>query len=240
MGTGAEFIVPALLTLGSAGLNYYNERQVGKKQDQVLANQIAQQGRRQSEADQAVSDAMRERALSTSEQDRSGAANQYLQQVRAAQANATRGLGQVGAVSNAYQQSANDAALGIGDYANTTANLMARIDAPLQQRQREGQADARLSMDLDDVARRNRSDDYLAQLRLRGVKRNPWIDLASSLMGVGAGYAAQAGGGQSLAGVQSQAKAGADFGIANRQLANANTNKILTGWQNNAGKAWGF
>ena len=95
---------------------------------------------------------------------------------------------------------------------------MARIDAPAQQRQREGVADARVAMELDQIGRRSRADDYLAQLRLRGVQRNPWIDLASGLMGAGAGFAAQSGGGQSLAGIQTQAKAGADFGNANNAL----------------------
>lgn len=184
------------LALASYGVNQYNNDQVAKKQDNILANQIAQQGRRQAEADQAVSDAMRERALSTSEQDRSGAANQYLQQVRAAQSNATQGLGQVGAVSNAYQQSANNAALGIGDYANTTANLMARIDAPLQQRQREAQATDRLQSDLGLLGRRAEGDDYIAQLKLRNVRANPWLTAAAQLMGGAAqGMAGRAGGG---------------------------------------------
>lgn len=232
--------MPLALTALSAGANYHNTRQTAKKQDNILAGQIRQNSARQAEADQAVSDTLRDRATQGAEEERGQVGEQYLQQVRAAQGTATRGLGQAGAVSNAYQESANNAALGIGDYAERTAGLMSRIDAPTQQRQREGQSDARLAMELGDIGRRSQADDYLAQLRLRGVQRNPWVDLASSLMGVGAGYAAQAGSGQSLAGIQANAKAGADFGIANRQLANANTNKILTGWQNNAGKAWGF
>lgn len=206
------------LLLASAAANHFNNQQVAKKQDNILAGQIRQQGVRQQEADQAIAEAMRERAAQGAENDRTAIGNQYLDQVRAAQANAQRGLGQVGAVSRAYQTDANDAALGIGDYGARTADLMARIDAPAQQRQREGIADARVAMDLDQIGRRSRADDYLAQLRLRGVQRNPWIDLASSLMGAGAGFAAQSGGGQSLAGIQTQAKVGADFGNANNAL----------------------
>lgn len=228
----------ALTALG-AGASHYNTRQTAKKQDNILAGQIRQNSARQAEADLAVSETLRDRATQGADEERGQIGQQYLQQVRAAQGTATRGLGQVGAVSNAYQESANNAALGIGDYAEKTAGLMSRIDAPTQQRQREGQADARLALELGDIGRRSQADDYLAQLRLRGVQRNPWIDLASSLMGAGAGFAAQSGG-QSLAGIQSQAKAGADFGLSNAALSNANTNKILTGWQNNAGKAWGF
>ena len=206
------------LLLASAAANHYNNQQVAKKQDNILAGQIRQQGVRQQEADQAIANVMQQRASQGAEGERGAIGGQYLDQVRAAQANAQRGLGQVGAVSRAYQQDANDAALGIGDYGAKTAGLMARIDAPTQQRQREGISDARVAMDLDQIGRRSRADDYLAQLRLQGVRRNPWVDLASGLMGMGAGFAAQSGGGQSLAGIQSQAKAGADFGAANNAL----------------------
>ncbi len=230
MGMGAEFLVPALLAAGSAGASYYNGRQTAKRQDNILAGQIRQQGVRQQEADQAIANAMQQRASQGAEGERAAIGSQYLDQVRAAQANAQRGLGQVGAVSRAFQQDANDAALGIGDYGNQMAGLMARIDAPTQQRQREGIADSRVAMDLDQIGRRSRADDYLANLRLRGVQRNPWIDLASSLMGAGAGFAAQSGIGQpSLAQIQTQAKTGADFGAANAALSGQNMNKILAG-----------
>lgn len=217
---GAEGIwIPLALSALSAGANYYNTRQTQKKQDNILAGQIRQQGVRQQEADQAIAEAMRERAAQGAENERAAIGNQYLDQVRAAQANAQRGLGQVGQVSRAYQVDANNAALGIGDYGARTADLMARIDAPAQQRQREGVADARVAMELDQIGRRSRADDYLAQLRLRGVQRNPWVDMASSLMGAGAGFAAQSGMGQpGLAQIQTQAKVGGDFGAANNAL----------------------
>lgn len=247
---GAEGIwIPLALSALSAGANYYNTRQTQKKQDNILAGQIRQQGVRQQEADQAIAEAMRERAAQGAESERSAIGSQYLDQVRAAQANAQRGLGQVGQVSRAYQVDANNAALGIGDYGARTADLMARIDAPAQQRQREGTADARVAMELDQIGRRSRADDYLAQLRLRGVQRNPWVDLASGLMSAGAGFAAQSGGGQSLAGIQTQAKLGADFGNANATLGNSNIANLMAGWrEGNTGRAlgalankqWGF
>lgn len=248
MGTEAIW-VPLALTALSAGANYYNTRQTQKKQDNILAGQIRQQGVRQQEADQAIAEAMRERAAQGAENERSAIGSQYLDQVRAAQANAQRGLGQVGQVSRAYQVDANNAALGIGDYGARTADLMARIDAPAQQRQREGVADARVAMELDQIGRRSRADDYLAQLRLRGVQCNPWVDLASGLMSAGAGFAAQSGGSQSLAGIQTQAKVGADFGNANATLGNSNIANLMAGWrEGNTGRAlgalsnkqWGF
>lgn len=218
MGTGAEFLVPALLTAGGAGLSYYNGRQTAKRQDNIVAGQIRQQGARQQEANRAIADAMQQRAGQGADDERASIGSQYLDQVRNAQANAQRGLGQVGAVSGAYQQDANNAALGIGDYGTRTAGLMARMDAPAQQRQREGISDARTAMDLDQIGRRSRSDDYLAHLRLQGTQRDPWMDLASSLMGVGAGFASKSMGQPVPGQIQAQAKAGAGFTSANNAL----------------------
>ena len=217
---------PIIMSLASAAMTQYNNQQVAKKQDNILAQQLQRNALRQQEADQAVGDTIRERATQGGEGERASIGAQYLDQVRAAQSNAQRGLGQVGAVSNAYQQDANNAALGIGDYGAQMSDLMARIDAPTQQRQREGIADAQTAMDLDQIGRRSRADDYLANLRLQGVQRNPWLDLASSAMGIGAGFASQMGQ-PSLAEIQAGAKATADFGNASSKLSNQNMNKIL-------------
>ncbi len=181
---GAEAIwIPLAMSAIGAGVNYNEQRKVAKRQDNILAGQIQQNSARQAEADRAVSDTLRNAATSTSEDSKTSAAAQYLDQVRAAQAGATRGLGQVGAVSGAYQQAANDAALGVGDYASQTANLMARIDAPAQQRRQEADASDRLRSDLSLIGRKAAGDDYLAQLRLRNVRANPWAGAAAQLMG---------------------------------------------------------
>jgi len=194
MGTEAIWIPLAMTALG-AGVNYNEQRKTAKRQDNILAGQIQQNSARQAEADRAVSDTLRTAATSSGEDSRQGAAAQYLDQVRAAQAGATRGLGQVGAVSGAYQQAANDAALGVGDYASQTANLMARIDAPAQQRQQEAQSSDRLRSNLGLIGRKAAGDDYLAQLRLRNVRPNPWAGVAAQLMsGAAQGMAGRASG----------------------------------------------
>lgn len=194
MGTEAIWIPLAMTALG-AGVNYNEQRKTAKRHDNILAGQIQQNSARQAEADRAVSDTLRTAATSSGEDSRQGAAAQYLDQVRAAQAGATRGLGQVGAVSGAYQQAANDAALGVGDYASQTANLMARIDAPAQQRQQEAQSSDRLRSNLGLIGRKAAGDDYLAQLRLRNVRPNPWAGVAAQLMsGAAQGMAGRASG----------------------------------------------
>ena len=218
---------PIIMSLASAAMTQYNNQQVAKKQDNILAQQLQRNALRQQEADQAVGDTIRERATQGGEGERASIGAQYLDQVRSAQSNAQRGLGQVGAVSNAYQQDANNAALGIGDYGAQMSDLMARIDAPMAQRQRESISAGRLSSDLDQIGRRGRSDDYLTQLRLQGVRGNPWLELGAAGLGAAAGAMSSSGWGQeSLAGIQAGAKANADFGNVNRQLASSYSGRI--------------
>lgn len=203
MGTEAAWVPWALAAFG-AGAGVVNQRNVEKRQDDILSRQITQNMARQQESDRAVADTLRERAASSSEQDRQASNVTYLDAVRAAQAQATRGLGQAGAVSSAYQQAANDAALGVGDYAQRTAGLMARLDAPALQREREGLDADRLRSRLGQIGRASDSDDYLARLRLQMVRANPWLAAAGNLatgaagaMAGGGGAAASAGGGLS-------------------------------------------
>lgn len=201
------------MTALGAGVNYNEQRKTAKRQDNILAGQIQQNAARQAEADRAVSDTLRTAATSSGEDSRQGAAAQYLDQVRAAQAGATRGLGQVGAVSGAYQQAANDAALGVGDYASQTANLMARIDAPAQQRQQEALSSDRLRSNLGLIGRKAAGDDYLAQLRLRNVRPNPWAGVAAQLMsGAAQGMAGRASGATTAANAGAAGNFGSEAG----------------------------
>ena len=209
MGAAA---IPWILSAVSAGATMYNNQQTAKKQDNELAQMLNKQSLRQGEADQAVADALRERSESTAAQDRQQAGSQYLDQVRAAQANATHGLGQVGAVSNAYQQSANDAAMGVGDYAAKTAGLMARIDAPAMQRQREDAASNELNTALGLIRRKSVGDDYLSRMRLARIKPNAAISALSSVAGGAAGAFSGGGGGASSAAMGGLGQFGSEAG----------------------------
>lgn len=199
MGTEAAWVPWALAAVG-AGAGYVNQRNVERRQDDILSRQIAQNMSRQQEADRAMAETMRERAASSAETDRQASTATYLDAVRAAQAQATRGLGQVGAVSRAYTDSANDAALGVGDYGARTAELMARLDAPALQREREGLDADRLRIRLGQIGRAADSDDYLARLRLQMVRANPWLAAAGGLATGAAGAMAGRGGAAAGAG----------------------------------------
>lgn len=201
MGTEAVW-VPLALTALSAGATYYNTQRTADKQDNALAAQIRQSGERQRQADAKVNDLITQQATSSSADERSGTLDQYMSQLRAQQGNATAGLNQVGAVSDAYRQSGADASLGVSEYGGKVASLMSRMDAPALQRVNEAIQQGRVAGDIDRIKRFAGGDDYLAQLRLQGIRRNPWIDAGAQLAGGaargygnGAGAAAAFGGG---------------------------------------------
>ncbi|MFF2048049.1 hypothetical protein ACFVUR_09390 [Stenotrophomonas bentonitica] len=220
------WVATAIAIIG-AGVNYHNTEQTKKRQDNELGRQIQQRSARQQDADKEVMDTLADRAGNNGDAARSSMLDQYLNQVRAAQGSATSGLQQVGGVSSAYRQAANDAALGISDYAGDTANLMSRIDAPMRQRQGEAQQNAQLSTALGLIGSRSASDDFLSQLRLQGIRRNAGLDAFSQVASAYAGAAGGGGGGG--------ANASSLSGQANGITA-ANNGQIF----NNAQKRWGY
>lgn len=208
MGTEAVW-VPLALTALAAGGQYYNTQQTAKRQDNTLASQLRNQAETQREADARVSDLIAQRGESSSEGERTGTLNQYLAQARQAQGAANAGFSQSGAVSDAYRQASNDAAMGVSDYAAKTADLMSRMDAPVLQRQREALDGARFETDLNQIKRTGAGQDFLSQLKLQSIRRNPWIDAGSQLASGAAGGIA--GGGWGTAGT-SGAGTASNFG----------------------------
>jgi hypothetical protein len=178
MGTEALWI-PLVVGGLSAGANYYNTRRTLKKQDNELAAQIIAQGRRQSEADAAVRNAILKTEQSNPDGQRRTALNSYLEQLQRSQGNATAGLGQIGAVSSRYADDADAAGADIAARGQQTADIMSRIDAPVRQRQDEGVNFMRLGTDIDRVRALSDSDRYIGDIRMRSIRRNPWLDALS-------------------------------------------------------------
>lgn len=219
------WVATAIAIIG-AGVNYYNTEQTKKRQDNELGRQIQQRSERQQDADKEIMDTVADRAGNNGDAARSSMLDQYINQVRAAQGSATSGLQQVGGVSSAYRQAANDAALGISDYAGDTASLMSRIDAPVRQRQGEAQQNAQLSTTLGLIGNRSASDDFLSQLRLQGIRRNAGLDAFSQVASAYAGAAGGGGGGSNASSLSGQANG----------ITAANNGQIF----NNAQKRWGY
>ncbi len=191
MGTEAVW-VPLVMAAVATGASVYNTRQTERRQDNALAQQIRNQSSRQRDADAKAAELIRREAGSSDADERQTALGKFTEQIQRARGNAERPLQTVGAVSDAYKKAGSDAALGMTSTATNFADLVSRIDAPMQQRQNDALARGRYGTDIDMIRRFASGDDYLDQLRLRSIRRNPWIDAGASMLN---GYAGAYGGG---------------------------------------------
>lgn len=191
-------LLAGLAAAGSAGLGYVNTRNTARKQDNELAASIRQQGVNQRKADAKVNEQVDKLEGSRSADEKAKRMAEYFTTLTRGRKNIEAGLG--GAEGGqAFQAAAEGARGDVGDYAGESAGLMAGIDAAGLQRMGEGFDFGRLGTDIDLVRRQSAGDQFLSDLRLRGIRRNPWMDAGSALLSGLSGSMAGGGGAGGLA-----------------------------------------
>lgn len=188
MGTEAAWVpwVVGALSVASAGTSYYNTEKTADRQDAALADSIINQSRKQREADARVGEEVQKLEGSTAADERAERLAQYMDVVGRNRDSLQAGL-VPGVGSDRFQADAQGSAAAAESYAGKMADLMARVDAGSLQRQREGFGYGRLATDLSRVAREASGQSFLDELRLRGIRRNPWLDAAAAGMSGAAG-----------------------------------------------------
>lgn len=179
MGTEAAW-VPYALAAVAGGASYYNTSQTAKKQDQAATLGVQQQAKRQQEADQQVSEELDQLATSNAEDERQASMDQYLTQLRRTRSEANASTPEVAGASERYTQDVASNAAASDATASKIADLMSRINAPAYQRLGEGQNAAQLASDINQIKRSSEGDDFITQLRVKSISRNPWLDALSS------------------------------------------------------------
>lgn len=192
----ASTITALALAAAAAGTQYYNTKQTEKKQDNALADQIRNQSKRQQEADSEVAKQVADLKGSTSADDKAKALDSYMKELVRNRGKIQAGLTPEGIGGTGFGADALAAGRQVDANASSNANLMARMDAPMLQRQGEGFGFGNLATNLGLIGRKAAGDNYLDELRLRNIRRNAGMDLAAGLMGaasgaVGAGAGAQ-------------------------------------------------
>lgn len=195
MAIATSTAVALALAAAASGASYYNTQQTAKKQDREAAAGIRKQSARQREADGAVDKAIDKQTMSTGADEKAGVLDQYMQQVKAAKAGSLGGLNQAGNLSDAARTAEADASLGVGNFGTKIAGLMAAMDAPQLQRQNEALSRANTAVDLDGIGRNAEGDAFLNQMRMQGIRRNPYLDAFSSFAGGAAGSVGGGAGG---------------------------------------------
>lgn len=184
MGTEAVWI-PLVATALSAGATAYGTNKVAKKQDSIAAEGIRTQAETQRRVNARLNKTLQDTAASTGEDSRKKSNVTYLDAIRRKLAEGTSGLQQRG-ISDEYDQAATGAAGTANDYAGTIAGLLSRIDAGTQQRQSEANMMGDFQFDTAPLGSNVQGDQFLNNMRLQAVRRNPYIDLAA---GAAQGYA---------------------------------------------------
>jgi hypothetical protein len=178
----------------SAGASAYNTNQVAKGQDRQAAAGIAKQAENQRAVNERINKTLQFEKAKNPDEVKNVVTDQFLDRLRAKRAQALTSV-DGGGLSSAYDKAVAAAGSGVTSDAATTAGQLAGIDAPLLQRQQEGQRYGDLGMDLDVFGRNVQGDQFLNNLRMRGIRRNPWIDAgAAALGGASSGMMAGAGG----------------------------------------------
>lgn len=194
--------IPIALAVAAAGTSAYNTAKTAKKQDRALAEGIRKQGDIQREANKRLNESLMFFEKSSAEPIQAELSDKFRNRLRLQQALALSGLEGSGDLSDAAVMAAAKARGIATDYGDFLEGVFSRIDAPGEQRRREGEERTDLGKDLSIHERNSRAEDYLARLQASSIRRNPWLDiLAAGLSGASGGLAA--GGGGAMAGLAS-------------------------------------
>lgn len=192
---GIELALALGLAAAGAGVSAYNTNKTLKKQDAAAAQGIRNQAKLQREADARVNEQVQQLEGSTMADERAKRLDEFMATLAANRGQA-RGI-DAGTLGSAAFQAANDAGVTRADTAAArTAGQLATADAATMQRIGEGVSYGRLATDLGLTQRRASGQQFLDDLRLRRIRRNPGLDVLAGALSGAAGMApAMAGAG---------------------------------------------
>lgn len=177
--TGTYVAMAAMAAAAAA--NAYNTNRTMKKQDAAAADAIRNQSKIKKEHDARINEEVQKLGNSTMEDSRAKRMDQFMQQLGRNRAGVTASLTpQFG--SDAFVADSNAAAEGVLAEAGDTAGLLARMDAPGMQRQVEGNSYGHLATDTELAKRRSQGQQFMDDMRLRAIRRNPYIDLGAGIL----------------------------------------------------------
>lgn len=187
MGSEA-FWVPAAIAAVGAGVQQVDAHKTAQRQDEEAAQGIRIQGDTQQKADAQVAQNIKSLQGSSPEAARASAADAFLTQLRRNSASANGS--QVVGGSARYKGDIADSTQNVADYGAKLADTQSRILAPNLQRQQEGQNSQQLAANLSEIGRQSNANQFLSQLRMRGITGDPWMQAGGSILeGAGNGLA---------------------------------------------------
>lgn len=176
MGTEVAWVPLAIAALG-AGASYVNTEQTADRQDRAAAAAITSSAERQRKADQVVDQLIRQQTGSTPQDEIAAATDDYVAQLQRNRASGTR-TSPGGAVFQSDQAAVQR---GLGDYGDRIADLFARVQAPTLQRRNDAALFDTANQDIGLIKRGVAGDQFINNLKIKAITRNPLLDAFSSV-----------------------------------------------------------
>lgn len=199
MGTEGLWI-PLVLSAVSAGTSYVNQRNQRKRADRVALDSLRSNTQRQKRADEVTQKLIADTGASAPEAERKTVMDGFLQQLQKSRSGAQAGLQRRGGESEAFARDAEAAALGVDTAGREYADLASRLDSPFRQRRNEARMVSDAGLDIGLVGREQQGEDRVRDMRLRGIRGNPWLEALSAVAGGAASaYSGGRGGGATAA-----------------------------------------
>jgi hypothetical protein len=179
---GAEVLIPLAISAIGSGAQAYNSYDTAKDQDAEAAAGIRSQANYQREADARLNEEIGALERSTPEGASQSALEQYMTQLQRTRAQAQGSNPGVPGASNEFVNDTAAANKSVGNYGDRLAGIMSRISAPDRQRQAETTGFNRAAGDVQGIGRNANGSAFLSELRSRGIRNNPWVDLGGKLV----------------------------------------------------------
>jgi len=178
--------VGVAVAVGSTLVNSYEQSQVAKKQDKVLAGEMLKQGQTRQKIAANTANLVNQEKGQTAQPQQDLYKQNLDNAIKANASTATAPYQTVGATSDAYKKAAKDTALGVAKSTDTRAGLMAGMAAPGMQRQDLQKVFDNYQIGNSQLNQSQQGQNFLDNLKLQSIHANPWVSL---LTGVGSAYA---------------------------------------------------
>lgn len=189
MCTGAE-LIPLITAAAGTAVSYGAQDSARRAQDREAAAGIMRQAEFSRQANQKVQKNIQAVEQSDPQEDITKRQAVYMDALRRAQPTTDKALPEVAGGSHRYAEDVGAARDTAATEAGTSANLMARIDAPTIQATREGQMRNDTLSQLSMLGDQSAHQDYLTRLRASMKRPNPWaVGAGQALNGYGNGAA---------------------------------------------------
>lgn len=228
MAVGLATLLGLGLSAAGTGVDYYNQQETNKKQQD--AEQIVQQNQqaKQKQAAGLIQQQIGNVTKSNPTAESNAATQGFINALRQNSATATQA--QPSLTGNANKKYAGDVATNTANannYAGGLATDMASIVAPQRQRMDEGQGFMDTATNVGGVQQAAQRQNFVDQLRAKSIQQNPWLSLTGKVL-QGAGTAVSLGGAATLGGglnsgataLDTSSAAAANGGSVGSQLTN--------------------